>query len=82
MAKRDRGEGKIPEDLLAQSNSLYEQVGRVPEADHAGEFVAIAPDGRTLLGRSAGEAGRKAKAAIGPGDSVFKPGPRVVGKWR
>jgi len=82
VSKRDRGERKRSGELLARSNRLYEQFGRALEADHAGEFVAIAPDGRSLLGHSAGEAGRKVKAAFGPGNFVFKLGPRVAGKRR
>ena len=68
--------------LLAEANRLYEQYGKPLEADHLGEFVAISPDGRTLLGTSASEVGRQAKETFGPGNFVFKIGPRVVGKWR
>ena len=68
--------------LLAEADRLYEQYGKPLEAEHFGEFVAISRDGRTLLGASAGEVGRRAKAAFGPGNFVFKIGPRVVGKWR
>ncbi|MGI8551395.1 MAG: hypothetical protein ACR2PL_11510 [Dehalococcoidia bacterium] len=45
-------------------------------------FVAIAPDGGTLLGKTAAEVGKAAKQAFGRGNFVFKLGPRVVGKWR
>lgn len=82
MAKKSQGKSENQEELLAQSNRLYEQFGEPLEREHTGELVAIAPDGRTLLGRSAGEVGRNAKAAFGPGNFVFKLGPRVVGKWR
>ena len=68
--------------LLAEAERLYEQYGKPLEQEHQGDFVAITPDGRTLLGTSASEVGRQAKAAFGPGNFVFKLGPRVVGKWR
>jgi hypothetical protein len=68
--------------LLAEANRLYEQYGKPFEADHLGEFVAISRDGRTLLGASAGQVGRQAKEAFGPGNFVFRIGPRVAGKWR
>ena len=68
--------------LSAEADRLYEQYGKPLEGDHLGEFVAISRDGRTLLGTSAGQVGRQAKEAFGPGNFVFKIGPRVVGKWR
>ena len=33
-----------------QGDELYEQYGKPLEAEHWGEFIAISPDGRTLLG--------------------------------
>lgn len=73
---------KSPKELLVQSNQLYEQFGKPLETEHAGEFIAVSPEGQTLLGTTAGEVGRRAKEAFGPGNFVFKLGPRVVGKWR
>ena len=68
--------------LLAEANRLYELYGKPLETEHRGEFVAISRDGRTLLGASASEVGREARAAFGSGNFVFKIGPRVVGTWR
>ena len=68
--------------LLAEANRLYEQYGKPLEAEHLGEFVAISRDGRTLLGTSASEVGRQARATFGSGNFVYKIGPRVVGTWR
>ena len=73
---------KSPKELLVQSNQLYEQFGKPLEMEHTGEFIAVSPEGQTLLGTTAGEVGRRAKEAFGPGNFVFKLGPRVVGKWR
>jgi hypothetical protein len=68
--------------LVALADHLYERFGRGLEHDHEGSFVAINPDGRYLIGATAGEVGRRAKAAFGPGNFVFKIGLRVVGRWR
>ena len=82
MAPHEETERAKQQLLLAQANQLYERFGKPLEQQHLGQFVAIAPDGRAVTGSSAREAGRRAKAAFGPGNFVFKLGPRVVGKWR
>jgi hypothetical protein len=82
MAPLNEAERAQQQQLLARANQLYEQFGKPLELAHLGEFVAIAPDGRTVLGTSAHEVGHRAKATFGPGNFVFKLGPRVVGKWR
>jgi hypothetical protein len=61
---------------------LYEMYGKPFEAHHWGEFVAIAPDGRTLLAPTLLEAVQQAATELGPGNYVFKVGELVVGKWR
>ena len=33
---------------------LYEQYGKALEKDHTGEYVAIGPDGKTILGKGSG----------------------------
>jgi hypothetical protein len=70
------------EQLAAQANELYERFGKPLERDHPDEFVAISPDGRSVLGATASQAGHRAREAFGPGNYVFKLGQRVVGKWR
>ena len=37
-------------DLMEQSEKLYDQYGKPLEQEHWGEYVAIFPDGRTLIG--------------------------------
>lgn len=81
MPVHDEVTKKAQEELNQRARRLYDQYAKPLEAEHLGEFAAIAPDGRTLLGSSADEAGREAKRAFGPGNFVFKIGPRVVGKW-
>ena len=70
------------QQLMEQAESLYEQYGRPLEEDHWGEYVAISPDGRTVLGASRLEVLDKALAQFGPGSFLFKVGERVVGRWR
>ncbi len=61
---------------------LYELYGKPFEAQHWGEYVAITPDGRTVLAPTLLEAMQSATTAFGPGSYVFKVGERAVGKWR
>jgi len=68
--------------LLGQADQLYDTYAKPLEEAHRGEFIAITTDGRTVLGRTAREVGRKAREAFGPGNFVFQIGPRVVGRWR
>ena len=66
----------------AQADTLYERFGRPLEAQHRGEYVAISPEGKTLLGPSVLDVLQRAKAAFGPGNFIFKVGDKAVGKWR
>ncbi len=70
------------EERKRLADQLYERHGRPLEDEHWGEFVAIAPDGRTVLAPTLLEALRRATAAFGPGNFVFKVGERVVGRIR
>lgn len=68
--------------LLEQADILYEQYGKPLEQKHWGEFVAIFPDGKTVLGSSQLEALEQALDEFGPGCFLFKVGDKAVGKWR
>jgi hypothetical protein len=72
----------LDEGRKQQGDRLYERYGRPLEDQHRGEYVAISPDGQTILGSSVGEVLREAKATFGPGNFVFKIGEKSVGKWR
>lgn len=67
---------------IAEADRLYERYGEPLEADHAGRYVAISPDGRTIIGPTVLDVMRQALAAFGPGSYVFKVGDRAVGRWR
>ena len=70
------------QQLMKQADSLYKQYGRPMEPEHWGEYVAIFPDGRLVLGPSRQEALEQAVNQFGPGSFLFKVGDRVVGRWR
>ena len=87
MTQRRRGEdvramGARDDQLYAESERLYEQYGKPLEPEHWGDFVAIAPDGRTLLAPTLAQAMQHAADAFGPGNFIFKVGERAVGKRR
>lgn len=61
---------------------LYELYGKPFEAQHWGEYVAITPDGRTILAPTLLEAVQQAASVLGSDNHVFKVGERTVGRWR
>jgi hypothetical protein len=61
---------------------LYDQYGKPLEADHWGEYVAIAWDGRTLLGSEVHDLVNRAVDAFGPNYTIYKVGPRAAWKFR
>ena len=70
------------QQLMEQADTLYEQYGNPLEQDHWGEFVAIFPDGRTVVGPDLMIVSDQALAQFGKGSFVFKIGVKAVGKWR
>jgi hypothetical protein len=65
---------------LSEMDRIYEQYGKPLEAEHWGEFLAVAPDGRTLLAPTRNEAAFAAADRFGPGNYIFKIGPIAVGR--
>ena len=68
--------------LMAQSEKLYNQYGAPLERDHWGEYVAIFPDGRTLVGQNLIDVSDEGLDQFGQGSFVFKTGEKAVGKRR
>lgn len=66
---------------IAEADRLYERHGKPLEADHAGRYVAIWRDGRTVVGPTLLDIMRQALTSFGPGSYVFKVGERAVGRW-
>ena len=74
----DNGMTERPADLEA----LYDQYGTPLEGEHWGKYVAIAYDGRTIIGQDLHGVAMQASAVFGPGNVIFKVGPRSVGRIR
>ena len=70
------------EQLSRRGFALYEQYGKPLEADHTGEYVAIAENGHFVLAPTLRQAAVDGAACLGRGHFVFKVGERVVGTWR
>ncbi|MBM2826007.1 MAG: hypothetical protein HW403_71 [Dehalococcoidia bacterium] len=68
--------------LMQQSEELYDKYGKPLESDHQGEYLAISPEGKTLLGQDLLEVMKEATDTFGPGNFIFKVGDKAVGKWR
>ena len=61
---------------------LYERYGKRLEDAHTGEYVAIDPDGKTILGARPGEVLRKAVETFGSGNfGLFRVGHRAFAQW-
>ena len=73
---------KSNSQLMAQSEELYNQYGAPLERDHWGEYVAIFPNGRTLVGQNLIDVSDEGVDQFGQGSFVFKIGEKAVGKWR
>ena len=65
-----------------QGDELYERYGKPLEAEHWGKFIAISPDGRTILGTHLGEVEDNALRQFGKGVHIFKVGPIAIGRLR
>ena len=65
-----------------QAESLYQRYGKPLEVHHRGEYVAISPDGSTVLGNTVVETLDKSLEAFGPGGFIFKLGEKAVWRWR
>lgn len=68
--------------LTQDGERLYDLYAKPLESEHAGRFIAIAPDGRFVLGDTMRETATQAATTLGRGNFLFKIGPRSVGRWR
>jgi hypothetical protein len=61
---------------------LYEQFGKPLEKDHTGEYAAIGPDGRTIVGKVAADVLQRAVETFGSGNfALTRVGHRTFGRW-
>ena len=64
------------------ADRLYSEYGQPLEDDHAGEYVAVSPDGETVVGPSLLDVSERGLQKFGPGGFLFKIGDVAIGKWR
>ena len=70
------------EELLRQSDELYDRYAVPFEKEHWGKFIAVSPRGETMIGDDMDELAWRALEAFGPGGWEFKLGERAVGRIR
>ena len=70
------------DEAVTRSDALYEKYVQPLEAEHWGKFVAVAPDGRTILGSEEADVLDNALREFGEGMTVFKIGPEEVYRMR
>ena len=64
-------------EALTRSDALYDKYVQPLEKDHWGKFVAVAPDGRTLLGSNPYKIDMEAWNAFGDEAVMFEVGARA-----
>jgi hypothetical protein len=61
---------------------LYERYGKPLEASHRGEYVAISPEGQTIVGQTDVEVLEQAINTFGSGNFALRRiGHRTFGRW-
>ncbi len=66
---------------IEEADALYEQYGKPLEPEHTGEYVAIFPDGKSVVGKDLDDVLDRAEDQLGVGHFVFKVGGPSVYKW-
>ncbi len=65
-----------------EDRHLYERYGKPLEETHSGEYLAIGPEGQTILGEDDSQVFRKAIESFGSGNfGFFRVGHRALEKW-
>jgi hypothetical protein len=65
-----------------RDQELYERYGKPLQTDHAGKYVAIGPDGHTIVDTDSAEVLRQAIAKFGSGNFALKRvGHRAFDTW-
>ena len=73
---------KSKSELIGESERLYSQCGQPLEQKYLGQYVAISPNGKTIVGADLMDVSGRALDQFGQGSFVFKVGEKAVGKWR
>lgn len=66
---------------MQEANRLYTLYVKPLEPEHTGEYAAVTPDGRVVMGPTLLDTVEEAVSTLGRGNVVFKVGERTVGKW-
>ena len=67
---------------IKEDDRLYELYGKALEDEYSGKFVAIGPEGETLLGDDDAQILQQAIAKFGSGNFAFtRVGDRTLGRW-
>ena len=69
------------EQRPAEADGLYELYAKPFEEEHEGEYIAISPEGKVVLGPDLLRVAEEAEQTLGPEHTLFRLGPRIVGKW-
>ena len=69
-------------EIERRYDDLYETYAKPLEPDHTGEYLAVSPEGKTLLGLNLRDVVHRATESFGPGNFIYKIGEKSVGKWR
>ena len=71
--------------LLSRANvkrPLYEEFAKPFEEQHKGEYLAVGPEGETILGKRAGEVLREAVESFGSRNfTLLRVGHTTFGRW-
>ena len=65
------------EELLQEADRLYDAYVKPLEEQHLGQYVAVAADGRTIIGSSELEVLKEAVETFGPGSFMFRFGEAI-----
>lgn len=72
----------VDQERKELADELCEKYGKPLETEHRGEYVAVSPQGQTVVGPNLLDVAQEARAIFGPGNFLFKIGTKAVGKWR
>ena len=65
-------------NVFERADELYERYGKPLEAEHWGKYVAVASDGRTLLGADMHAVHREGRESFGEDMHVFHVGEKFI----
>lgn len=67
---------------VSAAADLYERYGKPLEGGQLGQYVAIYPDGKTVIAGTMADVANQAVERFGAGAVIFKIGEGAAGKWR